>query len=77
MGTERVFATLADVEPWEIEQLRRSVAMLPAGHSAGAVSREQALQLLDEIAGLQRQTRRYRDAVAELLKVLTALQLDR
>ena len=65
------------MEPWEIEQLRRSVVMLPAGHSAGAVTREQALQLFDEIAGLQRETGRYRKAVSELLEVLRALDVDR
>jgi hypothetical protein len=64
------------VEPWEVEILRRSVAMLPPGHSAGAVGRKQALQPFDEIAGLQHETRRYREAVDELRGVLDALDVD-
>ncbi len=50
--------------------------MLPPGHSAGAVSREQALQLFEEIAGLQQETAHYRDAVAELRRVLVALDVE-
>ncbi len=33
---------------WEVEQLRRSIAMLPPGSPSG-VSREQALQLLGQL----------------------------
>jgi hypothetical protein len=65
------------VEPWEIENLRRSVVMLPPGHSAGAVRREQALGLFEEIAGLQQETSGYRYAVAELRRVLAALDVER
>ena len=36
---EHMFASIWGVEPWQIEQLRRSVAMLPPGHSVGAMSR--------------------------------------
>ena len=61
------------MQPWEIESVRRSVTMVPPGHSAGAVSREQALQLFEEIAGLRQETRRYREAAAELRPVLAAL----
>jgi hypothetical protein len=63
------------VEPWEIEQLRHSVVMLVPGHSVGARSRGQALDLFDEIAGLQRETRRYREAIVELQRVLAALDV--
>jgi hypothetical protein len=61
---------LRDVEAWEIEQLRRSVAMLPEGHSAGAVSKEQARQLLEEITTARAETQRYRQAVSELRRIL-------
>ena len=61
------------VESWELEQLRRSVAMLPEGHSAGAVSKEQARQLLDELMTAKDETTRYRQAVAELRRILDAL----
>jgi hypothetical protein len=66
-----VFAYPRCVEPWEIEVLRRSVVMLSPGHSAGAMSREQALALFDEIAGLEQETTRYREIV-DRLKQLAA-----
>jgi hypothetical protein len=37
------------VEPWEIEQVRRSISMLPPGHSAGALSKEAAMALVHEV----------------------------
>jgi hypothetical protein len=58
------------VESWELEQLRRSVAMLPEGHSAGAVSKAQARQLLEEVVTARAETERYRQAVAELRRIL-------
>jgi hypothetical protein len=61
------------VEPWEIEQLRRSIAMLPPGHSAGALTKDAAMALVDEVLTSQRETERYRQAVARLREVLTAL----
>jgi hypothetical protein len=68
-----VFVGSLAVESWELEQLRRSVAMLPEGHSAGAVSKEQARQLLDELMTAKDETTRYRHAVAELRRILDAL----
>jgi hypothetical protein len=61
------------VEPWEIEQLRRSIAMLPPGHSAGALTKEAAMALVHEVLTSRRETERYRQAVAELRRVLEAL----
>jgi hypothetical protein len=58
------------VEAWELEHLRRSVAMLPEGHSAGAVSKAQARQLLDEVTTAKAETDRYRQAFAELRRIL-------
>jgi hypothetical protein len=37
---------VVSVKPWELEHLRRSVVMLPPGHSAGAVTKTQAEELL-------------------------------
>lgn len=37
-----------DLNAWEVEQLRRSVAMLPAGSPAG-LSREDALRVLGQL----------------------------
>jgi hypothetical protein len=39
---------MSDLEPHEVEQLRRSVAMLPAQSVAG-LDREDALQVLDQL----------------------------
>ena len=36
------------ISSWEVEQLRRSVAMLPPGAPSG-ISREQALQMLGQL----------------------------
>jgi hypothetical protein len=61
------------VQAYELEILRRSVAMLPPGHSAGAVSKAQAEQLLAEIDRIGEENDRYRLAVAELRRILAAL----
>jgi hypothetical protein len=65
------------VEPYELEILRRSVAMLSPGHSAGAVSKDQAEQLLAEIDRIGAENSRYRQAVAELRRILAVLDLGR
>ncbi|HUJ66326.1 MAG TPA: hypothetical protein VLX59_12360 [Acidimicrobiales bacterium] len=64
------------MDPHELERIRRSVAMLPPGHSAGALTREAAMALIEEVASARSQTARYRQAVAELRRVLTALDAD-
>jgi hypothetical protein len=61
------------VEAWEIEQLRRSIAMLPPGHSAGALTKEAAMALIHEVLNGRRETQRYKEAVAQLRRVLAAL----
>jgi hypothetical protein len=50
--------------------------MLPPGHSAGAVTKEAARALIDEVATARSETARYRQAVAELRRVLEALESD-
>ena len=62
------------VESYELEILRRSVAMLPPGHSAGAVSKRQAEDLLAEIDRMDQENDRYRRAVAEVRRVLAVLE---
>jgi hypothetical protein len=42
----------------ELERLRRSIAMLPPGHSAGAVIKEAARTLIDEVAAARQETHR-------------------
>jgi hypothetical protein len=49
--------------------------MLPPGHSAGALTREAALDLIEEVATSREETARYRQAVEQLRGVLDALQL--
>lgn len=61
---------------WELEQLRRSVAMLPPGHMAGAVSKAQAEELLAELERSQNDLARYREAIVELRRVLVLLDND-
>jgi hypothetical protein len=61
------------VEAWEIEQLRRSIAMLPPGHSAGALTKEAAMALIREVLNGRRETQRYKEAVAQVRRVLAAL----
>ncbi|MBO0893758.1 MAG: hypothetical protein J2O39_05220 [Acidimicrobiales bacterium] len=64
------------MEPWELEQLRRSIVMLPPGHSVGALSRAQAEELLAEVERSHDDLARYRLAVDELRAVLAVLERD-
>jgi hypothetical protein len=66
----------APMKSWELEQLRRSVVMLPPGHSAGAVSKAQAEELLAEIDRNRGDIARYRKAVDELRRVLAVLESE-
>jgi hypothetical protein len=68
--------TVTVVERWELEQLRRSIVMLPPGHSAGAVSKAQAEELLAEVERRHSDLARYQQAVDELRRVLSALESD-
>lgn len=45
---------MADMKSWEVEQLRRSVAMLPPQDPAG-LNREKALDVLDQMRRLLEQ----------------------
>ena len=67
---------VVSVKPWELEHLRRSVVMLPPGHSAGAVTKTQAEELLAEIDRSQGDLARYQHAIDELRRVLAVLELD-
>jgi hypothetical protein len=60
------------VEAHELERLRRSIAALQ-GSSAGPLTKEAALRLVDEVMTSRRETARYRDAVAQLRRILSAL----
>jgi hypothetical protein len=64
---------LPGVTPEELERLRRSVVMLPPGHSAGALTREAALAMLDELAAARQETVRYRQLVTQLRHLLATL----
>ena len=61
------------MEDWELEHLRRSVAMLPPGHSAGPLSKEQVRDLIGELETARKESSRYRQVVGQLRKVLEAL----
>ena len=62
------------MEPHELERLRRSIAMMPPGRSAGALTREAALRLVDEVLAARNETTRYRTVIAQLKQVLEALE---
>jgi hypothetical protein len=53
----------------ELERLRRSTAALH-GSSAGPLTRQAALRLVDEVMSRRRETAGYRRAVAEVRRVL-------
>jgi hypothetical protein len=55
--------------PHDLENLRRSIAMLQPGRRDG-LDREKALSLIAELQRLQRQDRRYRDLVRQLRALL-------
>ena len=61
------------VTPEEIENLRRSVAMLPPDYTGAPLGRAQVEQLVAEVSELQRENQRYRSIIWELRRVLGAL----
>jgi hypothetical protein len=63
------------VETHDLQRLRRSIAALP-GNSAGPLTKEAALRLVDEVTTCRRETDRYRRAVSELRRVLDALDTE-
>jgi len=52
--------------PFELENLRRSLAMLRVG--APALDREAAMELVNELQALERQIRHLRDGMQRLLE---------
>jgi hypothetical protein len=58
-----------DLEPHELENLRRSIVMLRPGQAA-SLDRDRAVRLLDELQRLQASDRRYRQLVARLRVLL-------
>jgi hypothetical protein len=71
---EHMFVTIRTMEPHEIEFIRRSIAMLPSGHSAGALTKDAAMALVHEVLASRSETERYRRAVAELRRILEQLE---
>ena len=58
----------------DIEQLRRSIAMLPEGHSSvGPLTKDAARSLIDELLTARQESVRYREVVAQLRKLLNTL----
>jgi hypothetical protein len=62
------------MDKFELERIRRSIAMLPPGHSAGALTREAALALVAEVEASKQETARYRQAVEQLRQILDAIE---
>jgi hypothetical protein len=58
------------LEPHRLEQLRRSIVMLPPGRRDG-LDRDRAIAIIEELQRLQRSDRRYREVVDQL-RALTA-----
>ena len=61
------------MEAHELEQLKRSIAMAP-GTTAGPLTKEAAWELIEEVSSSRDRTDRYRRAVAQLRRVLDALE---
>jgi hypothetical protein len=57
----------------ELERLRRSIAMLPEGHSAGALTKEAALALVREALANREYAQRYRTLVRQLRTLVEGL----
>ncbi len=62
------------MEAHDIERLRRSIAMLPPDHTAGALTKADAEALVEELSRLDRLTSRYRDVIGELRRLLGDLE---
>lgn len=69
--------TIAIMEAWELEQIRRSIAMLPEGHSAGALTKERARALVEEALAARVDRERYRQLIEKLRAVLDELDVTR
>ena len=64
-GSERTYVRILMERRYELETLRRSLAMLRPG--APALDREEAMRLVRELQDLERQLRRLRRGLQELL----------
>jgi hypothetical protein len=71
-----VFASLRFVERHELEQIRGSIAMLSPDHRVGALTRQQAQRLVDELDRTSAENARYRAIVAELRELMRLLDED-
>jgi hypothetical protein len=63
---EQAFARLRAVQPHELENLRRSLAMLDPGATT-SLSREEAMRLITEMADLQARLERLRVGLRQLV----------
>lgn len=73
---EHVFDNIRAVEAWQIENLRRSLAVTPPGTSVGTLTREEAEALVEEVLASRSETARYREAVARLRTVFEELDVQ-
>jgi len=62
-----------DLEPHELENLRRSIVMLRPGQAA-SLDRDRAVRLLEELQRLQASDRRFRELVEQLRALLDGSQ---
>jgi len=60
----------ADLDPHRLENLRRSIVMLPRARPG--LDRDAAIRIIEELQRLQRSDRRYRELVDQLRAVLDA-----
>ena len=59
-----------ELESWKVENLRRSIAMLPPDQPVTGLQREEALRILDELQRLEQRDRKVIELVARLQAVL-------
>lgn len=60
------------MESWQIEQLRRSVVMVESD-TVGPLTKQAALDLIEELSHCRQETDRYREVVAEVRRLLDSL----
>lgn len=65
-------ASISVVEPWEIENLRRSIVMT-SGSTVGPLTKDAALALIEEVQTSRQETARYRQVVAQLRGLLDTI----
>jgi hypothetical protein len=62
------------VEAHELERIRRSIIMVPPGHSAGALTRETAMDLIEECLRLRDRNLAYEHVLADLRRLLESVK---